>query len=127
MLHFGGANAKCQSTKCSMGSSMTITTYHGHTGMHKTMLRHHNMDNTIIGIFHIVEIQIITGTIDRHRFNLLFCNGVRNRQIAIFSWHTMIHSGQNTMSIANFASGLQHACKCLRACYLMHQMTIDIQ
>src|SRR5688572_12695041 len=70
MLHFRGADAKCQCAECTMRSGVTITTHNGHAGLGTPELGANDVNNAAVWTIHAMQNDSEFGGVDLHLFDL---------------------------------------------------------
>jgi len=88
--------------------------------VYKAVFRYNDVNDAIVGVFHVVQVQAIEFTIAYHGFYLFFGDRVGNRLVAILCGYTVIQCRQDTVGIADLAIGHLQAFKGLRAGHFMH-------
>jgi len=56
VFDFGSADAKGQCTEGTVGGGVAVAAYRHHARVNKSVLGYHDMNHTIVGAFHVVEV-----------------------------------------------------------------------
>ncbi len=127
MFDLGSADAESQRAESAMRRGMAVAANHHHAGVDETMLRHNNMNHTVIRVCHVIQLQAVHAAVFSHGFDLFFGNRIGNRQVAIFGRYAVIHRSKNAVRIAHLATGQTQTFKGLGTGDFMHQMSINIK
>ena len=126
MFHFTSSDTKCQCTKSSMSSCMTITTYNCHPWLCYSLLWTNNMNYSLSTIQKWKKSNIKIFTIFFKCFNLNSTFFIFNTFCSIRCWNVMISHSKGTFRSSYFTICISKSFKCLRACDFMNKMTVYV-
>ncbi|MNC54523.1 hypothetical protein D3C75_1040090 [compost metagenome] len=109
-----------------MSRCVAVAAYNRFTWMSEAQLRSHNVYNALVNRIQIVQLHAEITAVLRQCVNLLFGDWICNVE-TILRWHVVIHRCKCQLWTANFTTAQAKSFKCLRRCYFVHQMQVNIQ
>ena len=105
---------------------MAVAAYNGHARKSAALLGRNNVHDALVFVTHGVNGDVECCSVFVEHFKLTLRDGVFNREVDVLCWHVVVGSCNGEVGAAHGATSEAQTFECLRACYFMHQVQVDV-
>ena len=127
VLHFGGADSKCDRTERAVCRGVRIAANHRHARQNNPLLRPDDMNHALAIVAERKKRHAGGGRVISQRVDLRLGDRIGNIHPVLVGRHVMVHGGERAVRTANFTAREAEAFEGLRTGHLVYQMAVNIQ
>src|SRR5438876_2356251 len=127
MLDLRSANTEGQRAERAVSTSVAIAADDSHARLREPQLRANHMHNALLGRVHVEEANLEFAAIFLQRFDLFFCDRIKNWGAPWFGRDIVVNCGDRPKWFADLATSDAQPIKCLWGSNLVDEVQIHVK